>query len=286
MAGTPRVAPTPITRKVSGFSNTLFWGSIGVAIAIPIFGPMLSHFVDRWRNRHDTNNELRTRADWYRFQVAKQLGMNPADVTQRDLLRAAELNPQLARSVKEVYNKEGDNNRFSLLTMAGASLVPVAGGGIKAMAMTMGGAIGGGTLASLMTKSRVDPQDVIEVINAQVMAGRGARNAVSPQLVFMLRVAQNDALGKQISQMYGKAFHTMTEAEQTGVMQAYPQLASACASEAYAVSTGVMQVQELMAAPPNMNSMAARYAPSPRSQSFVAQLETDRAKQVANTPSV
>jgi len=264
------------------------------AMLVPGIGAGVSHLIDRFRFRNDASNELDTRAKWYRFQVAKQLGMNPENVTQRDLLLAAQMNPRLAKVVEEVHRKQSDNNRFSMLTSAGASVasfIPGGGVGVKAMAMSVGGAVSGGALATIMTRDRVDPQQVAEAINEQMQQaqqqGTDPRRAVTPQLTFMLRVSQDEKLAADIKDANGKAYHQMTAAEQSVVMKQYPALANAATSEAYALGNGMVPVQELMATSPNLNGRASKLAPR-EERSFVSR-EAERralAAQAANIPSV
>ena len=237
------------------FRMTTIFGTVLVFVAlalafIPAIGPGLAHLVDRFRNRHNAGNELDARAQWYRFQVAKQLGMDPDKVTQKDLLLAAQLNPQLAKAVKDVYQSQGDSNRLSLYTTAGASaasLIPGGGAAVK-MAASVGGAVGGGALATLMNSDRMNPQMVAEAINEHIAAmrekGGNPNQSAKPELVFMLRVAQNDAMAAEITQQFGKSFHKMTEAEQRVVMSNYPELAASSEAEAYAVASDMLPVQE------------------------------------------
>lgn len=271
---------------------------LGVALVIafiPVIGPWIAHLVDRVRNGHNANKELKARAEWYRFQVAKQLGIDPSKVTKQDFVAAAQINPHLASAVREVERQKGDANRLSLMATTGASVASAVipgGGTITRIAVGMGGAVGGGALSSLMTKESVDAQQVAEAINEQIMLaqqqGMDPRRAVPPQLVFMLRVSQDEALADAVKKQYGKAFHKMSEAEQSAVMQSYPSLANASVSEAYAVGSGMLPVQELVAASPNLNGMAASVA-APRNASFAARLEAERrarAQQTANIPSI
>ena len=287
------IPKTPV-RYFGWFGGALAVGAIGLAL-IPGVGPMFSHLVDRFRFRLNRNQELQARAEWMRNQVGAQLGMNPENVSKNDLLLAAQMNPQLKQVVKEVDTKEADDNRSSLFTTAGAaaaSFIP-GGGAVVKTAATLGGAVGGTALAAMMAKDKPQAQDVAEALSEHVaqaqQTGADARSTANPQLVFALRVAQSDALADAIQSNYGKAFHKMEAAEQQVVMQAYPELAQSAEAEAHAVATGVMPVQELLAAPPSGTAFSSRVARRSLDTSFVAQIEADRAakaRSVANMPAV
>lgn len=280
----------------------LFFGAaVGLAL-IPVVGPWLSHVVDRVKNRHNTNAEIKSRADWYRNQVARTLHMDPANVTEKDFLFAAKINPMLARAVDEVHRKEKDENRFSLLTSAGASavsVIPGVGAGVTAAAeigagakfaaesaAVLSGGVGGGAIASLFTKDRVDPQEVIDVINARLIdaheKGADPRKAVTPEMVFMLRVTQDERFSNEIKQKYGSVFHKLSEQDQRRVMQDFPALANASTTEAYAVGSGILPVQELMATTPNLDGVAAKYAVGSSNASFRQRVDAERAQAVVN----
>lgn len=283
----------PITGK-----KWWWWALTGVTVivgllmtALPLANSIVVHTIDRFKNGKQKDAELERLSKVYSVQVGKQLGINPANVTGRDLLMAAQINPQLGRLVQETKRREGNDNRFSMLTSAGAA-IPFVGPTGKAMidaskaakvVASVGGGLGGGALAALMGKDKVDPHDVAEAIHGQMVAAReqGAdpRRAISPQLVFMLRVSQDQAFGNAIKSTFGKDFHKMNEGEQASVMQHYPGLAGASQSEAYAVATGMLPVEELVATAPNMNGMAVKYASAAttaKPQSHAARIEAER----------
>ena len=287
----------PIPVKPTRGGSTVGMVLLGMAFAVafvPLIGPAIAHLVDRVRNGFKTNRELKARAEWYRVQVARQLGMNPDRVTKADLIQAAKINPHLRSVVNDVYSKEGDENRLSLFATVGASAASVipGGGAVARTAIGIGGAVAGSGLAALMNKEVVSTQEIAEAIQDTLLQahqqGLDPRQVISTQSLFLLRVSQNDKLGAEIKQQFGKALHKMTAAEQTVVMNQYQALAQAATSEAYAVATGMLPVQELVASAPNLSGMASRVVPQTRSGSFTER-EQDRramAAQAANLPAV
>ena len=303
MARSPNASmhTAPLARsRVSKAFGWFGWAclAVGMALAfIPVIGPGLSHFVDRFKNRRDAKKELRSRADWYRDVIGRQLGIDPATVNEKDLLLAAEVNPELARAVEDVYRKQKDENRSSLMINAGAtavSWVPGAGAAIKAVGEThaaakmiaeggvmLGGGVAGGMFAKLFTKDRIDPQEVADAIADKLVEaqekGIDGRKAIHPRMVFMLHATKDVGFNEHLMKTYGKPFHKMSEGEQDGIMQAYPALANASTAEAYAVGSGMMTAQELVASKPNLNGSAQRYAVGERNASFAQRIENERA---------
>ncbi|PZP85025.1 MAG: hypothetical protein DI582_07240 [Azospirillum brasilense] len=85
------------------------------------------------------------------------------------------------------------------------------------------------------------------------MQGVDRKQVINPQLIFMLRVAQDELFAKQVKQQFGAPIHKMAPEQVAGVMQAYPALANASVREAHAVAQGILPVRDLGASAPNLN---------------------------------
>lgn len=282
----------PIVRRTSTAVWALMAISVGVAF-IPVIGGAvagaIAHGVDRIKNKWEAHDEIKLRANYYRNIVAARLGKDPSKVTVGDFQLVAKSDPTFSKVIKDVEKKESEANRDSLLMNTGvavAGIIPGLGGvahlahlgaetgkaakiGYNAlgMARAAAGGMAGSALASIFKSDEVSAQEVVERIHGCILdaqdRGLDARKAVTPQLVFLLRVSQDPAFAEEIKRNFGggkHGFHQMNEAQQTQVMQHFPALANAATSEAYAVSTQMMTVQELAARAPNLNSNAAKYA--------------------------
>ena len=256
--------------------------SIGVGMTIgliPVIGPAISgaisHVVERFSNHIKAKRELDARADWYRNQIAATLGIPPHKVKGKHLEQAAAMNPELAAAVRDVRREESKDNKLSAVANTAVAVIPggtvakeVVGAakllaGATHTAKILGATVAGGFLVDWTTKSHLSAQEVIEGISGQLEAARaqgmdprGLTKVVTPQMVFLLRAAQDEALGKEITETFKKPFNKMNEAEQTQVMQVYAPLANAATSEAYAIVNKMMPVQDLMATKPNLNGTA------------------------------
>lgn len=285
---------------------------VGFALAwIPPVASGITHVIERISNHFKAKKELDARADWYRNQVATTLGIDPAKVKGKHLVEAANYNPVLAAAVKDVRREEAKENKTSAAINTATAFIPAAvlakeavgaaavvtrgaaiANNLKHMGKVMAATTASGMLVSWTSKDHLSAQEVIEGIGSQLEAakeqGVNPRKAVTPQMVFLLRVAQDEALGKEIETHYKKPFHKMELEEQSRVMQAYMPLANAVTSEAYAVANDMLPVQELMARAPNLNS-TARYSVGAQASSF-AQSELNRraaagtARPAANQP--
>lgn len=302
----PELEPVPV--RSSGMFRTAVTSvlSIGTGFALAIFPPVAafaSHMIERVSNHFKAREEFNVRAGWYRNQIATTLGMDPRNVKAKHLMQAAAINPLLASAVRDVNREETSDNKSSALINGAAALIP--GGvmlkdGIGAVRAVSGLTNGllhtgklfaataaGGLLASWTTKEHISAQEVIEGISNQLSAARehgvDLRKAVTPQMVFLLRVAQDEGFGAHLEDSYKKPFHKMNEAEQKLVMHDFPALANAATSEAYAVANNMLPVQELMARTPNLNSRAADYKIGDANSSFAARVAEDRPKMLSYT---
>lgn len=282
----------------------MFLAGAGMAagLLLAIFPPVsaaVMHVFDRWKNGAERNDELKVRANFYRNQIAAQLGISPDRVGAHEFKMAAQLNPQLRAVYQDVVRKESRENRGSLMMNTGVAFVPVLGHGASLAAHAVNGArmlgqgLAGTGVSMLFNKEIVSSQEVAEAITTDMVKaqqqGVDIRQVVTPQAIFMLRVSQDEALSANIKKTYGKSFHKLTAQEQGVVMSQVPALATAVQSEAHAVASGIMPIQELIARAPNLDSSAARYAAQPRATSF-ADAEMQRraaaASQAAQGPAV
>lgn len=283
----------------------LLFGASFVVAWVPGFGGALSHVFDRMKNRSDANYELDVRAKYYAEQVGTTLGMSPSRVRGSDLLKAASINPELKRVVQEVENKRTDENRTSLLINGGVTAAGFVGLGGAAkvagevattaktaragvqMAKQTAGMLAGGAVAGVLSKNEIKAQELIESVEKDILnaraQGMNARAAINPQITFMIRVAQDEALNQQINKMtrqrFGKRLHQLDVQQINLVMNQYPELANATLREAHAIANGDMNIRDIAASAPNMSGgFAGPMARSDNAQeSFVDRLNAQRA---------
>lgn len=279
---------------------------LGAAIQTPLL--IASHVVDRFKNDADATSELKFRAQYYSPQIFKTLGVQAREgrkATEAEFKAAASINPELAKLYAAPIKKKEKENASSAAMNGGVwaagLLVPVAGEGVravveggkiakavagtlqtaKAIIPAMALSMGGGALVNALKGDIVDPQEYLEAIHKTVAEakakGMNVREVLTPQMIFLLRVSQDPKFGESIKHQYKKPFHKMNEAEQTQVMQAYPALANAATSEAYAVANDMLPVQELGAMKPNLNGNANAYAVGTRNSSFADRVTARRA---------
>ena len=295
-----------------------FWVGVSVVTAaicfIPVIGNLgmiaasvISHVGDRIANGCKANDEIKLRANYYRNIVAAKLGMDPAKVGVNEFLLVSRSDPTFNKIVQDVYATRDRANRESMLTngaIAAVSTVAAPAGeaiklGAEASKITTAVAhgaydiakIGSGMLAgsaasSLFNKDKISAQEVVERIDQCLLdaqqSGKPMKGAITPQLVFLLRVAQDEAFADEIKQRFGKPYQKLEPEQQLLVMQSYPTLANAVTSEAYAVSNGMMTPQDLAAKAPNLNGTANQYAVGTQNSSFVDALRAQRAQAAAN----
>ena len=279
-------------------------------VAAVIQTPLLaaSHVIDRLKNGSEANDELQYRAQYYSAQIFKTLGVRAAEnrkATVAEFKAAANINPEMAKLYAAPVKKKDKENATSATLNGGVWAVGhfTLGGGeaIKALSeagkigkMMTGGlhvanalvpmvavTMGSGALVNALKGEVVDPQEYLEAIDKTVAEakakGMNVREVLTPQMVFLLRVSQDPKFAESIKHNYKKPFHKMNQAEQTQVMQAYPALANAATSEAYAVANDMLPVQELGAMKPNLNGSANAYAVGSRNSSFADMVTSRRA---------
>ena len=290
-------------------------GAVGFISLIPGVGQVAqiplnaaSHIVDRMKNGVEASDELKYRAEYYSPQIFKTLGVQAREgrkATESEFKAAANINPELAKLYAAPIAKKNKDNNNSLgmtagITAAGlfvpggdkiASVVAGTGriakavngtiGAAKTLVPVMAAGMAGGALANALSGDVVDPQVYLEAVHKTVAEAKSkgidVRQVVTPQMIFLLRVAQDPKFAESIKMNFKKPFHKMNEAEQTQVMQAYPALANAATSEAYAVAKDMLPVQELGAMKPNLNGSANAYAIGARNSSFADRVTARRA---------
>lgn len=277
-------APAPVkpVRPAAGFRlwpAALFAASFAVSW-VPVFGGMLSHPIDRLKSSSDAKHELKIRAKYYSQQIGTTLGMSPDRVGANDLLKAASINPALRHVVDEVHKKKANEDRSSLFINGGVTIASMAGaGGLAKLggeaitaartgkaglqaAKQIAGSLAGGAVAGVLSKSELDAQALIEATDSDIQRARSeglnASAAINPQMTFMIRVSQDEALKNQINKMakdrFGKKFHQLDSQQLGMVMNQYPDLANATLREAHAIVNGDMNIRDLAATAPNMGS--------------------------------
>lgn len=314
-APTPK-KPVPIERK----NNPLWIGLTvvtGAICLIPVAGQAwmwatsgISHIGDRVANGGKANDEIKLRANYYRNIVAAKLGMDPAKVGVNEFLMVSRSDPTFNKIVQDVYATRDRANRESLLTNGGiaavSTFVPALGAAAKIgsdvtkvakvaahakdiafdVAKIGSGLLAGTAASSIFNKDKISAQEVVERIDQCLLdaqqSGKPSKGAVTPQLVFLLRVAQDEKFADEIKTRFGKPYQKLEPEQQLLVMQSYPQLANAVTSEAYAVSNGMMTPQDLAAKAPNLNATANQYAVGAQNSSFVDALRAQRTQAAAN----
>ncbi len=285
-------------------------GPIGSFLKTPL--TIASHGIDRMKNGAEAKEELEYRAKYYSPQIFKTLGVQAREGRQATIAEfkaAASMNPELAKLYSAPVKKKDKENRNSAMTnagfyaasyvtlgasdvVAGASKLSSAVSGTiqaaKTILPSLAGGMAGGALANAISGDVVDPQEYLEAIHktgAEASArGMNLREVITPQMIFLLRVSQDPQFADSLKKNYKKPFHKMNEAEQTQVMQAYPALANAATSEAYALANNMLQVQELGASKPNLNGRANQYAVGSGNSSFADRLRSQRAAAASVAP--
>lgn len=253
----------------NGLMLTLSAVGIAAGFLLPWFGSLVSHGFDRIRNGLATRKEMNLRTQYYARQIGETLGIDPAKVTQKDFKRAASINPGLAKLYNEPLKKQKEENSSSLVTngsvAAISGIVPVlkevahvakAGvegvkgiGSVSYLARGMIGGMQAGALGTALSREKLDAQELTVALDKGVTEAseRGAprSQAVNAQLIFALRVAQDERLSQEIEKRYGKKLHKMQLNEINSVMQDYGTLAAASERDANAVIGGSKSMRDI-----------------------------------------
>ncbi len=288
---------------------------LGAAAQTPLM--IGSHIIDRLKNGVVKKDELEYRAKFYTKQIYQTLGNKNIpegrSATVQEFKLAASINPAIGKLYRAPLQVENKANNESLLVnggIAAAGLVPmgsaVAGvaevgktalevghaakiisgtvSAAKALLPPVAAGLAGGAIANAISGKEVDPQALVEAIQKTVEDARAKgikpSTVVTPNMIFLLRASQDKNLSAAIKRDIGggkKGFQEMNEEEQARVMAAYPALANAVTSEAYAVANDILPAEELGATQPNLDSTANAYAVGNANSSFAARIQAQRA---------
>jgi hypothetical protein len=272
-----------VLKKPEGNAGPMRWALMAASIAVSLLpaGIFVAHVIDRFGNGIESKAKKKALTDWYRNQIANQLGIDPGRVTYRDLELAAQSNSTFRSMLDKVTKEEDLANRASLVGTALAipvSPMPFVGGAAKVAAVSfpaMATQVGGTMAAGMLTKDELMVDDVSTMINEKRLAGQ----PITAGDVFTLRLAHDKPLQDSIKKQHGKRFHKMTPQQQEAVMHVMPEMAAAAEKEAYAVNNNIMTEQDLVVATGSPPS-AGGFAPAGRGQqkpSFREQVDASRA---------
>lgn len=274
--------PTTVTSLMERARNSLIVKALFVATLvagfIPLVGTSISYVVDRRRNRIVEKKQKEVLADYYRPQIAAQLGISPESVTIHDLELAAQVNPMIAGAIKKVTSEKKSANRAAAFSSVGASavtLIPGVNGianGLAKGAVHLGGAVVGGVASGIFDKDVLHVQDMVEHIDAKMAAGE----AVTAQDIVLLRAAQDEKWQADFKKQNKQPFHKLDETSQAQVLTSMPDMLMGADKQAEALNRGLISPQNLvMAGPESTSNFAANVAGKSSQGSFVSN-ETSR----------
>ena len=254
------------------------WGITALQVAaiaasfLWALGVGASFMLERQKNAAIAQKSKEVLTDYYRNQVAAQLGIDPKKVRTGDLEMAAKVNPTIANAIAKVDRERNDNNRAN--TFASGASIALGGmvpglSGISHLAAHTAVTFAGGAAAGIFNKDVLHTQDMMEHLNQKRVEGK----AITAADIVMLRISQDEALQEALKKQNGKPFHKMNEAEQQAVIVGMPDMADA-ADMAERINQGFMTEQDVLMAAPAKQSWASRVSASraPRAAgSFVEQ---------------
>ena len=246
-------------QKAAGWN----WKTIALTVAavsagmLGAFGMGASWAVDRYKNSVVAHDKKVVLANYYREQIATQLGIDPSRVNVNALEMAARVNPMFANMLSKVKAEHANEIRSLMmgtaLGAAAGSWIPGVGAisntAAKAtvhLAAQIGGAVTGGMAASFFNKDVLFTQDVAEHIDAKMKQGE----AITSFDVMLLRIAQDENFQTAIKKQSNKPFHKMSEAEQRAVLATMPGFYDAAERDAEAVNQGRITQQDLLVVSP------------------------------------
>jgi len=256
--------------KAAGWKNWKMVALTAAAFAAGMLGGVgmgASWAVDRYKNSVVTNDKKKVLADYYREQIATQLGIDPSQVNVNTLEMAARVNPMFANMLNKVKAESTNDNRSLImgtaLGAAAGSWVPGVGAISNAAAKAtvhaaaqIGGAVAGGMAASFFNKDVLFTQDVAEHIDAKIKQGE----PITSFDVMLLRIAQDEGMQAAIKKHGGKALHKMNEAEQRAVLATMPGFYDAAERDAEAVNQGRITQQDLLVVSPGAVQQQTNWA--------------------------
>ena len=245
---------------------------------IPFVGVATSYAIDMRSNRIQERDQKAVLADYYRDQIAAQLGVDPKHVNIRDLELAARVNPAIAQAIQKVNDEKKSANRGAAMATAGAAAVtwiPGVNGianGLAKGAVHMGGAITGGMASSLFDKDVLHVHDMVEYLDEKHAQGQ----AIMAKDLVMLRIAQNEQWQKAFKKQYKKPFHKMSDVEQEQVVSSMPDMLLGAEKQAEALNRGLISPQSLVMAGAESTSSFADNVQRSQGGSYVANLNAQR----------
>lgn len=218
------------------------------ALAVSFLGGLglgASFFMERHKNKIVADQSKAVLADYYRNQIAAQLGINPNRVSASDLELAAKVNPTLANAISKIDREKNSSNRASTMATGGAlalgaGMIPGLSGATLAAAHLATSAVSG-VAVKVFEADVLNTQDTMEYLNDK----RIKRQPISAADIVMLRISQDEALQAQLKKVNGKAFHKMNEAEQKAVIVGMPMMADAM-QVADKINAGMMTEQDAL----------------------------------------
>ncbi len=271
-------ATVALRDRMQGASKSgMFWtiAAFGIAL-VPFAGLGIAHLLERKKNSVVEKKKLDVLADYYRNQVAAQLGISPDSVTASDLKLAAQVNPALDQAIKKVTAEKSNANRNSAMANGAAYVAGVGmAGGVAKIGVELGAAVVGGSVSSMFDKNVLRVQDVIEHIDAKVAAGQ----VVTATDIVLLRISQDEQWQEAFKKQHGKPFHQLDEAAQQQVLSTMPDMLLNADKEAVALTRGLISPQSLvMSGPATSSNFAASVGGSRAAQgSYAANVEAQRA---------
>ncbi|MFZ4124574.1 MAG: hypothetical protein ACOYJ2_00690 [Rickettsiales bacterium] len=234
------------------------------AAFLPLAGIYASWAVDLYRNGEVAKDQKKVLADYYRNQIAAQLGIDPKSVGHRELDLAAKTNPAFAKLVHKIELEKERSDRTSHMSTAAGAVV--SGGGIlptagfakvttdaTTKAIVEGGSqVAGGLASMIFNKDKLCVQDVVSVIDEKTAQGA----SIEAMDVMLLRIAQDDGLQEEIQKQFKKPLHQMNEVEQRSVLAAMPDLYQLADRDAQAVNAGRIKHQDLIMTSPGQQQQA------------------------------
>lgn len=233
-----------LPKRSTGFAETaLRTGSVVASILtlVPIVGAVgmgISYAMDYAANGVKASNEKTAIAEWYRPQIARQLGIDPSRVSARDLELAASVNPAIHRAVEKINEERNSANTTTAMSAAagGIASAVIPGAGLVASVGKMAAGMGGGVVGSWLTSPDVlkNPQVILERVIEQRASGR----VITPMETFMLRVSQRDELQKAIKEKTGREYYELSPEQHGILMQQFPRIAGFAEKDAAYLNRG------------------------------------------------
>lgn len=274
------IAMVQLPRRNKSFAQVAFTAAamaVPLLTMVPIFNivaavpAMAASFgLDFIAKKIATSDEKRALTEYYAPEIARQLGIDPKQVSVSDLELAASVNPAIAHVVNEVHKRENSELATSALASAGGAVasmaVPAAGAAVKFLAPVAGSVAGGAAGSWLMSPEDLkNPQVILE----KLIEERAHGQEIKPIETMLLRVAQNSDLQKSIKENMGQDYYALTPEQQNTLMSLYPRIAEVAHRDAAFLNQGG-EAKTLMFVLPEKNALrnnwAATVAGIPRQQ--------------------